>query len=1769
MNISNQQILEKYAQPTLISSTRQDINSPLSYKDWYKAYRGIIPSQEFNQYNDYLINWYRDKSTTSTDTKLRIRLNYLTFLRQLQLFLSKEELENWYNNVDLNNDKELLLAIPFFAKKLKDISLYYLKLRSTVKESKLRYNQVGTNLGIVDQIQKFILTEYSKKNNSPITVPANVWQSLPELSAIRDSITIQLDELYDDHTYFDRSPTLPVSAYFDLNNEELLKFLNSRNLQLTSTEWIYQTGVFPLSNDFSDFSEENRDLLASSFPRKYLGKNKYTTEYSSPSSKKDFYTVNVGVGNNFFYWPSYVYPSQALALPRHEPISIHDLNIETVATAGSSIELADTFFVKTVLGTQGAWLRNQLYDYKEEILECILNPSSKTIFKFPYPGLGLSGEDIPWSGFGFKTDNRYQYLNDELKQSVERTYWSTDTSLTAVDPISINDSTLIQNKAYATKNYNHSDKIKVWPFAPGYDQTSFNFTPSEAWLYRYETTDLSIKKGGDSVIFWPYENINPENDFPTYYPKNTGSVCNSLPISAINFNYACGSNSISSSDVIYKLKNYKDSIDKAVECCWLSAGTYSIPELNLTTPFQNSLQLYLSSGDFTKFVWTGPDYTNANDVFKTIKHQPDCKYATTRNVSYLNFESCDCKQVLFTPFGHPGEKYTDYKSLADFIIEDNSTPENLDLGNEKLVSDTFGWYKTNKVIGWGDGNWSSYNSTLGNIFYLRKNKKYVYYRANVVDQDQESIKLPDYVLRYQYPVQNKELWIKAKRDINNNWVSTNEESKMVVNPGDILLYSRSLSSYYTLSGAIEENLDVLENRGSIWSNADYTTISDIRPIIVSYPSTVLYLDQNSQYPELFFNDIVRVESWSLTSPDSSTKVFNNTQNITFIPSLSGTYTISVTALTAINTSGGIVNNLTPLPNQTYTVLVTSVSAITSPGYVTNTSIATNTANSIISGYYIFNNIPAITAVPPITLVPSFSTIGIPLPGYVLNAKLAGWDYNTSGPNQYARIENTGAKPFWAKSYSGKNQFTGYGGINSIGNYIRVVDEHNLISQPEFSDIVFESGVKVEYNRVYPEKIIWSQPLELQITVDENQWCTLEFTTSSDSNLSFQLRNLKNDLIVNATSSVSNIILENIVENEPVEIYYNALNSFVWNITTTPQLSETIYPAVDETLSIEALQPYANFSNQFFPSIASFPAFEDLYSVYDEGGYFIPTNLGASRYVNKHYNASYNLSNGSLSGQFSDDYGIIEGRGLSKQFQETPYNIDSENNGWMKEPFIAGQLAGNVNKEVFKTHQKFIPYQSGYDTNPNINLGLVTPKSMQTPWTGKEGTEWKDTANYPISYTGELDVKQWTDDQILKKSGFLLDNWVTDIFGNQYGLYKDIKNVLYSERINTPGEIWVRKNSQFVAPASVGLSAVFDSYSGMALMNDLTGSYILNYINDLSGSNIKRIDMFFDTLLIETPGVLIFEKINYNFDKDEIFSITDNARHISLVVPVSTNLLREFEPYPSLIIDPDENVLQENEFKILLENSDTIAKPGDTWFFPEQKLVTISICSLSSGIIAPELYQLDLNKLKLQKLFPLLREDILSIASLTSLNLQEISRPLLSYNSLKREYLLTLLGKNQENRNTLIEFNITNVNPPNLKSINVYTPNPLGTLTEPPIIKHSLNITINFPEALNFQLSAENGVTGYEPVDTPDWMGLTEDGLFIGTPTEPGIFHSTFVVYNDYGPIYYSLTVNVLPINYLFTDGYLNLLDLEDVNVLTEPEVEPEEQKIIVKLANES
>jgi hypothetical protein len=667
------------------------------------------------------------------------------------------------------------------------------------------------------------------------------------------------------------------------------------------------------------------------------------------------------------------------------------------------------------------------------------------------------------------------------------------------------------------------------------------------------------------------------------------------------------------------------------------------------------------------------------------------------------------------------------------------------------------------------------------------------------------------------------------------------------------------------------------------------------------------------------------------------------------------------------------------------------------------------------------------------------------------------------------------------------------GINSWGNYLRLVDGYNVISQPEISELTLNTGNYIEYERKANSDIVWSQPLKQKVTVDKNVWSVLDFNTTAVSNLTSILNINTPELITIPTSKSSSLVLETFVENKPVEVFYNALNSFTWEVTATPIVSQTDFLTITGNKINNPTYPWANLPARYYPNIAVLPTVECLSSVTNLGGFFVPQNLGATQYLNKNYITSNSLTSTALSGIYEDPTKYIAGRGLTKQDQISPFEIITENNTWLKEPPIAGPVAGTINKNVFKKYQKFIPYQTRYESNPRYRYGLTTPSSLQTPWTGPTDTDWKDLQNYPVSFTGELNINNWTDSQILKQFNLQLDNWTTDIFGNQYGLYKSLSGVQPNNRKNIPGEIWVRKNTQRVLPASTALSGVFDTYSN------------LNLYNELTGSGVYQIDVFFDTLYIQTANVIFFERLIYEFENDNILSLADEARNISLALPVTTNLNRELSG------------LTLTEF----------AKAGDSWFFPDRKQVLQSVCGLSGTVLLPELYLYDLNGIRLTKVFPVKQTDIIDINTLSSLNVQSFNAPLLTHNNLKKEFVLTIQCQNSNNQDVIIEIIINDYPVLELKNINVYNSNTVITQPLPPIITQPLYAVQNYLSSFNIQITAENGPAVFTGLSLPSWTSLTIGGLFTGTIPTTGIYTLPFIVNNNVGPAYYTLTINAV------------------------------------------
>jgi hypothetical protein len=1659
--------LNLHSEPATKTVAELDLNQPLSYQNWFKSRIGIIPGQEYIQYNTYLIEWYTKKAAQTVNYNAQLRLNYLTLLRQLQLFYTNEEVETWYSLVNLENEKELLISIPYYAKKLKEVALYYLQLRENIKKNKIQYNLKGTSVGITQQLQEQLLTLFTKKPNTSVTVPSNIWTKIPDLSSVKDNITLSLEEYYDDQQYFDRNSQIPVSEYFNLTGTNLTNYFSNKNISISAADWIYKQGVF----DITDQQLANNINLAQQLYEKYIGENKFfsTADRLLTSTQVEFYDIFLGEGNNTLYWPQGAYKPDITTLKFYDPVPLTAAKID--GTAGSTILDSDTIFVKTSKGIEGAWLRFKEFENYNTQLNAYIEGNKTTSFKFPYPGYGLSAEDLEWTGPSLNYTPEFSYFNLNVKNEIKKAYWNSSFELSGVNPIPINETTLVQSGAYANENYLLADKVRIKPTPPRFDDTNYSGEVGEAWLYKMTKTDIPINIG-NSVVLWPYQRLNPESEFPKEIPANIYNACEPVSLSSISTPGATSSNTLSTADKIFKIANYQDVAEEALECAWLSGLEVNYGNLRIIS--QPSLNGVFQTGAFTKFLWEGPDRTDANTVFKTFKHQPDCTFATSAT-SYHDYQLCTCQQILFTPFGHPGTDYDNYSRSADFIAEDAAPSQQFNLGNWSdskgtayTSSSAFGWYKTSSKIGWGDGTWYSNTSLTNNKFYLRKGKSYIYYRTKAPDiySTLTTIGLPELVIRHPY-TNPKVQWIKAVKTPENEWVSTGQPSNMVLNAGDLFLYQKPDTTFHQYTTAIYQTVSYIPTatniNKNIWVDYDYLTVGeDIygneQSVFVSYPRdyyTIAGLTQTdlsgkyAQYPLVNYINVVDA-SWTLTDPLSTTYRVDRTTQFSFVPGTTGTYYIEVTAITA--------QRIVPFGSYT-------------PSQ---------------SGFYVFKTIPPITAIPnqdTTTFVNIVSTFFRPTPGYIINVPLYGWNYNTNKPSK----TTIGARPFWA------NSSTIYRDVISWGTPYRLVDNYNVLTQPTFSDLVLNSGNYFEYERTYPSSFTWSEPVNYKIGTNEKIWSTIVLNTTAASNFKDVLGNITNQLVALPIETPSPIIFEKFVDNQPVEIWYKALESFIWTVTATPLVNNTTYIAPEILEGINALYPWGNLSNKFYPNFNVFQSLDSLYTEKDKGGYFTPNNLGASVYIDKDFTGTLSTSSNAITGVFESSSQRIGGRGLTKTDQPTPYTDLTENNLWLKEPINSGPATGTIKKEVSKKYQKFIPYQSGYETNNKLQVGIILPTSRQTPWGGINDTEWTDSANKPESFTGVINTSAWAETQVLKfNQGLVLDNWVTDIFGNQYGLYKNTKDLNTYDSKNIPGEIWVRKNSQFVSSAKTALSGVFDTYQN------------LSFHNQLISRGINKIDMFFDTLYIETSGLILLEDLDYNFDTDTIFSISDNARYLSLAVPVTATLKREINNTSEQFI---------------------YAKAGETWFFPQEKNIIISVCSLSGDNLQPMLYRFNIVTKDFIKIFPNNLDQII-VNSLSSLKLQTIDSPVLAYNSLNKEFVMSVLGKDDTNKDNLVEFTIANLPDSYLKNINVYTPSKTIYTNNPPAIPNNLNINAALNQTFNYQITASNYPTSFTLLTSIDWLTLTNTGNIFITATSIGEHSIPFYVSNNIGPTYYSLYVNI-------------------------------------------
>jgi hypothetical protein len=402
----------------------------------------------------------------------------------------------------------------------------------------------------------------------------------------------------------------------------------------------------------------------------------------------------------------------------------------------------------------------------------------------------------------------------------------------------------------------------------------------------------------------------------------------------------------------------------------------------------------------------------------------------------------------------------------------------------------------------------------------------------------------------------------------------------------------------------------------------------------------------------------------------------------------------------------------------------------------------------------------------------------------------------------------GAKPFWAKVPVNPTGFAGQ---------IRFVNEYVPIHQPEISNLALNHGDYIQYNRVGLEDFRWLQNVNFDVTINTTQWNKIIFDKKY-SNLESILRSNVWDCIIDSSFEKSDMLLEGYSEYKVARYHYYAQNNFTYTENLFLK-NRCLYNFIIFTsgVMIEPPEPYANLDNRFYPTVAtvSFPS--QSVSEAKVGGYLLPENLGVSTYRGRGY--SYAITQNTLSSiELADQETVFldpekygsRNRGLTKKDQLSPVTQTGLDNKWIMEPYGAGAKAGIILGT--KENQKFTPYQTDYEILGYSNHGLARQQDDFQFWKfdKQNNVSWKD-GNSDTNFRKELlaGVYGTKVNKLLANKGTMVQ-WRSDIFGNDYGLYKQLPTEIIHVKIDpkpptivyqTASALEVNLNGYFVLTVS--------------------------------------------------------------------------------------------------------------------------------------------------------------------------------------------------------------------------------------------------------------------------------------------------------------------------------------------------------------------------------
>lgn len=252
-NIKNYTPGDSVVSPGIDPVNAVDNTQPLTYIQWLERVQTQVNNSEdlTVQYNKYLIKWSEHQGLTEARTNKLIVNKYKQLLRNIALNYTTSEEKRFLSNIDYDNFHHVESAIPFFASKIKQISLYVANQREQIKQQKLSFSNLGSIQGVTRDLSNQILSEFDNPAIKPKYTP----------SRGETKFHVSLIELYDySKKYFTDQVPVTTSDVFAPDGEIVQSVLEQCKPQL-----VLATNISLLLNGTSSVDQDIQKISPGEF----------------------------------------------------------------------------------------------------------------------------------------------------------------------------------------------------------------------------------------------------------------------------------------------------------------------------------------------------------------------------------------------------------------------------------------------------------------------------------------------------------------------------------------------------------------------------------------------------------------------------------------------------------------------------------------------------------------------------------------------------------------------------------------------------------------------------------------------------------------------------------------------------------------------------------------------------------------------------------------------------------------------------------------------------------------------------------------------------------------------------------------------------------------------------------------------------------------------------------------------------------------------------------------------------------------------------------------------------------------------------------------------------------------------------------------------------------------------------------------------------------------------------------------------------------------